>query len=151
MGRSNAQRDVSIQIRNLQCMKASVDLAVRCTGRFESHRLSFGHYSCQRVPPQVARQGTLLRISFETLFEYLQFLKVTAGCLRCCGRHAAFYLAAAVSDFYIPWSQMVTPSSLDHPLRRMSHSTLSQSYALFHASMSSLLPKTKYVIGDICG
>ena len=43
---------------------------------------------------QVAAQGTLLRISFETLFEYLKFLQVTALCLRPHGERVAFYLAA---------------------------------------------------------
>lgn len=52
--------------------------------------------------------GTLLRLSFETLFEYLTYLKSIAVALdsTSCGRRAAFYLAAAVSDFYVPRSEM---------------------------------------------
>ena len=50
--------------------------------------------------------GTLLRISFETLFEYLVYLKAIAGALAPFGPRAAFYLAAAVSDFYVPLSSM---------------------------------------------
>lgn len=50
--------------------------------------------------------GTLLRISFETLFEYLTYLKSIAGALDSFGCRAAFYLAAAVSDFYVPRSEM---------------------------------------------
>ena len=38
----------------------------------------------------------------------LQSLRTIAEQLRPLGRHAVFYLAAAVSDFYIPWSQMVS-------------------------------------------
>ena len=37
----------------------------------------------------------------------VQSLRAIAEELRPLGRHAAFYLAAAVSDFYIPWPQMV--------------------------------------------
>ena len=37
----------------------------------------------------------------------VQSLRTIAGELRPLGRQAAFYLAAAVSDFYIPWPQMV--------------------------------------------
>ena len=50
--------------------------------------------------------GTLLRISFETLFEYLVYLKAIAEALNPFGPRAAFYLAAAVSDFYVPLSSM---------------------------------------------
>lgn len=52
-------------------------------------------------------KGTLLRISFETLFQYLKYLEAIAAALQPCGAKAAFYLAAAVSDFYIPWQDMV--------------------------------------------
>ena len=82
-------------------------------------------------------QGTLLRIPYITLFEYLQvrsygcfddccklvnvppvvvlnsvasslqYLKYISEKLRPCGKRAAFFLAAAVSDFFLPWSQMV--------------------------------------------
>ena len=37
----------------------------------------------------------------------VQTLRIIAEQLRPLGRRAAFYLAAAVSDFYIPWPQMV--------------------------------------------
>lgn len=37
----------------------------------------------------------------------VQSLRAIAQQLRPLGRHAALYLAAAVSDFYIPWPQMV--------------------------------------------
>ncbi|BDA44561.1 Phosphopantothenate-cysteine ligase 2 [Coccomyxa sp. Obi] len=62
---------------------------------------------CVSRAKEAAARGVLLRIPFETLFEYLQCLRVISAGLRPCGRQAAFYLAAAVSDFYIPWSQMV--------------------------------------------
>lgn len=63
-------------------------------------------------------QGTLLRIPYITLFEYLQYLKTISDCLRPVGRRAAYYLAAAVSDFFLPWKQMVEHKiqSSDGPL-----------------------------------
>lgn len=42
------------------------------------------------------------------LMQYLQYLKTISDCLRPCGKKAAFYLAAAVSDFFLPWKQMVS-------------------------------------------
>lgn len=72
--------------------------------------------------------GRLLRIAFTTVFDYILLLRVVAEelqaccgpamhtsryampqCLtgltamQSCGRDAMFYLAAAVSDFYVPW------------------------------------------------
>ena len=44
----------------------------------------------------------------------LQSLRSIAEALRPLGRHAVFYLAAAVSDFYIPWPQMVSPINFPH-------------------------------------
>ena len=43
-------------------------------------------------------------------YVFLQYLKTISDCLRPVGRRAAFYLAAAVSDFFLPWKQMVRDS-----------------------------------------
>lgn len=48
----------------------------------------------------------LLPIEFSTLSEYLHLLKAAAQALSTIGAKAMFYLAAAVSDFYIPASEM---------------------------------------------
>ncbi|XP_068598840.1 phosphopantothenate--cysteine ligase [Brachionichthys hirsutus] len=48
----------------------------------------------------------LLPIEFSTLSEYLHLLKAAAQALSTIGSQAMFYLAAAVSDFYIPASEM---------------------------------------------
>ena len=37
----------------------------------------------------------------------LQLLKMVATCMSSVGPHGMFYLAAAVSDFYVPWDSMV--------------------------------------------
>uniref|UniRef100_A0A3Q2PUM5 Phosphopantothenate--cysteine ligase n=2 Tax=Fundulus heteroclitus TaxID=8078 RepID=A0A3Q2PUM5_FUNHE len=55
---------------------------------------------------QVKDGGLLLPIEFNTLSEYLHLLKAAAQALSAIGSKAMFYLAAAVSDFYIPASEM---------------------------------------------
>ncbi|KAJ4965661.1 hypothetical protein NE237_017510 [Protea cynaroides] len=49
----------------------------------------------------------LLKLPFTTIFEYLQILRMVAISMRSLGAHCMFYLAAAVSDFYVPWDCMV--------------------------------------------
>lgn len=41
------------------------------------------------------------------MFYILQILKIVATRLKKLDRHAMFYMAAAVSDFYVPWNKMV--------------------------------------------
>ncbi|XP_070704805.1 phosphopantothenate--cysteine ligase [Pempheris klunzingeri] len=56
---------------------------------------------------QEVKEGRLLLpIEFSTLSEYLHLLKAAAQALSTIGSKAMFYLAAAVSDFYIPASEM---------------------------------------------
>ncbi|XP_034441813.1 phosphopantothenate--cysteine ligase [Hippoglossus hippoglossus] len=55
---------------------------------------------------EVKDGGLLLPIEFSTLSEYLHLLKAAAQALSTIGPKAMFYLAAAVSDFYIPASEM---------------------------------------------
>ncbi|KAL5779582.1 hypothetical protein ACOSQ2_010319 [Xanthoceras sorbifolium] len=50
--------------------------------------------------------GVLLKLPFTTIFEYLQMLQMIAFTTRSLGPYAMFYLAAAVSDFYVPWKSM---------------------------------------------
>ncbi|PKU70070.1 Phosphopantothenate--cysteine ligase 2 [Dendrobium catenatum] len=50
--------------------------------------------------------GFLLKLPFTTIFEYLQIIQVVATSLSCLGPRGMFYLAAAVSDFYVPWENM---------------------------------------------
>ncbi|XP_050234080.1 phosphopantothenate--cysteine ligase 2-like [Mercurialis annua] len=50
--------------------------------------------------------GHLLKIPFTTTFEYLQILQMIAISMNNLGPHSMFYLAAAVSDFYVPWKDM---------------------------------------------
>uniref|UniRef100_A0A8C2EGD7 Phosphopantothenate--cysteine ligase n=1 Tax=Cyprinus carpio TaxID=7962 RepID=A0A8C2EGD7_CYPCA len=54
----------------------------------------------------VKAAGLLLPVEFNTLSEYLHLLKAAAQALSSIGSKAMFYLAAAVSDFYIPAYEM---------------------------------------------
>ncbi|XP_078444577.1 phosphopantothenate--cysteine ligase 2-like [Wolffia australiana] len=51
-------------------------------------------------------RGQLLKIPFTSIFEYLQVLRIVAGSMKSLESSAMFYLAAAVSDFYVPWESM---------------------------------------------
>ncbi|XP_036957096.1 phosphopantothenate--cysteine ligase [Acanthopagrus latus] len=55
---------------------------------------------------EVKESRLLLPVEFNTLSEYLHLLKAAAQALSTIGSKAMFYLAAAVSDFYIPASEM---------------------------------------------
>lgn len=55
---------------------------------------------------EVKESRLLLPIEFSALSEYLHLLKATAQALSPIGSKGMFYLAAAVSDFYIPASEM---------------------------------------------
>ncbi|XP_062097945.1 phosphopantothenate--cysteine ligase 2-like [Humulus lupulus] len=52
------------------------------------------------------KKGFLLKLPFTTIFEYLQMLRMIALSTSNLGPNAMFYLAAAVSDFYVPWQSM---------------------------------------------
>ena len=56
---------------------------------------------------QVTREGRLLQIDFTTLVDYLHLLRACSLILATVERRALLYLAAAVSDFYIPRDKMV--------------------------------------------
>ncbi|KAM9299038.1 phosphopantothenate--cysteine ligase [Gastrophryne carolinensis] len=55
---------------------------------------------------KVKDEATLLPVRFTTLSDYLHLLQAAACALSPLGSKAMFYLAAAVSDFYIPASEM---------------------------------------------
>ncbi|XP_068018910.1 phosphopantothenate--cysteine ligase [Melanerpes formicivorus] len=59
-----------------------------------------------RAYRRAAEDGALLAIEFTGLTEYLALLRAAARALAPLGSSVMFYLAAAVSDFYIPASEM---------------------------------------------
>ncbi|XP_052804801.1 phosphopantothenate--cysteine ligase-like [Mya arenaria] len=54
----------------------------------------------------VMREGRLLLVDFTSLGDYLHLLRATSRILNPLGKRAILYLAAAVSDFYIPVDKM---------------------------------------------
>lgn len=74
----------------------------------ESCGTRYDAFSMQAVcsATQFEKSNRLLRLPFVTLFEYLRFLEAIAVAVRPLHRRAVLYLAAAVSDFYLPWSDM---------------------------------------------
>ena len=52
-------------------------------------------------------KGLLLQIPFTTVTEYLFMLREMAMSMKPLGRHGMYYLAAAVSDFFIPSTRTV--------------------------------------------
>ncbi|NXV62572.1 PPCS ligase, partial [Molothrus ater] len=71
-------------------------------GAASAERLVRAGYGYQRA----TEEGALLAIEFTGLVEYLALLRAAARALAPLGSSAMFYLAAAVSDFYIPVSEM---------------------------------------------
>ncbi|XP_042334564.1 phosphopantothenate--cysteine ligase [Sceloporus undulatus] len=59
-----------------------------------------------RAYRRAKEEGALLALEFTGLQEYLQLLRAAARALAPLGSSAMFYLAAAVSDFYIPPSEL---------------------------------------------
>ncbi|KZO91610.1 DFP-domain-containing protein [Calocera viscosa TUFC12733] len=59
-----------------------------------------------RLYHEVQRAGTMLTLSFVTVDDYLFLLRAVAQEMEPLGRSAMFYLAAAVSDFYLPTQKM---------------------------------------------
>ncbi|KAH0843469.1 hypothetical protein HID58_092010 [Brassica napus] len=51
-------------------------------------------------------EARLLKLPFTTIYEYLQMLRLIATAFKDVGPCSMFYLAAAVSDFYVPWNSM---------------------------------------------
>ncbi|CAL7934754.1 unnamed protein product [Xylocopa violacea] len=55
---------------------------------------------------EVLNQDKLLQLTFTTLSEYLWLLRSACQALACLRNNAILYLAAAVSDFYIPSNEL---------------------------------------------
>lgn len=54
------------------------------------------------------QQGTLLTLNFVTINDYLFLLRAVSEQMACLGRRAMYYLAAAVSDFFLPTRRLVS-------------------------------------------
>lgn len=65
-------------------------------------------------------EGTLLQMDFTTVNDYLWILREMAGVLSVMGRRGMFYLAAAVSDFFLPLDKIVSHATLGIIQHKMS-------------------------------
>lgn len=52
--------------------------------------------------------GRILYINFTSVHDYFWLLRAACECLTTTGPRAMLYLAAAVSDFYVPSNQLVS-------------------------------------------
>jgi phosphopantothenate---cysteine ligase (ATP) len=59
-----------------------------------------------------AKSGRMLKIPFTTLTDYLWLLRASTASMATLGNRAMVYLAAAVSDFYLPLDQLVRNSKI---------------------------------------
>lgn len=62
-----------------------------------------------RAHKEAQRDGTLLSVEFQTVNEYLWLLRAVTSEMASLGRRGMFYLAAAVSDFFLPEERIVSP------------------------------------------
>lgn len=74
-------------------------VAVKCSERARIHCLLSKYESFSK---------TCLQLTYVTLGDYLWLLKGISNELNSIGSRALLYLAAAVSDFYIPKTEMVS-------------------------------------------
>ena len=72
--------------------------------KFESNKINFNEIF--KTYSKVKENNLLIKIEFTTLFEYLSLLELTCRAVNCLKQNALIYLAAAVSDFYIPKNEM---------------------------------------------
>ncbi|XAR48600.1 Phosphopantothenate--cysteine ligase [Bertholletia excelsa] len=86
----------------LECFEVSKELKVQVR-----QSQSEGVQKAISENSTAAERGVLLKVPFTTIFEYLQILHLIATSMKNLGPHAMFCLAAAVSDFYVPWKSMV--------------------------------------------
>ena len=65
-----------------------------------------------RAHQRAQAEGTLLSVDFQTVNEYLWLLKSVTALMAPLGRRGMFYLAAAVSDFFLPEDRIVSQGPL---------------------------------------
>ena len=82
-----------------------------------------------RTYKYIKRQGLLLTITFQTVDEYLQRLQLCSEAVNIAGSLGLVYLAAAVSDFYIPPEKRVLHKiqSRDYGVQSMAPTSVSSS------------------------
>lgn len=85
----------------LECFEPSDDSGIHvCSPYAEAVKSAIQEHK------SAVNSGYFLQLDFTTLFEYLQILQVITLAINRLGAYGMFYLAAAVSDFYVPWDSM---------------------------------------------
>jgi phosphopantothenate-cysteine ligase len=56
----------------------------------------------------LSTKGSLLKVSFVSVNDYLFYLRAIANEMSALGANGMYYLAAAVSDFYVPAEKLVS-------------------------------------------
>ncbi|KAI8015401.1 Phosphopantothenate--cysteine ligase 2 [Camellia lanceoleosa] len=87
----------------LECFEVSEELNIQV---HQSHSKAV-----KRAISEHCGRRPLVETSFTTIFEYLQILQLIAMSMRNLQTRAMFYLAAAASDFYVPWKSMLETDS----------------------------------------
>ena len=88
--------------------------------------------STLRSYKHIKQQGLLLTINFRTVDDYLHKLQVCSEAINVCGSLALVYLAAAVSDFYIPEE------------KRTLHKIQSRDYGIKSQASSSIVSTSSF-------
>lgn len=96
-----------------------------------SHRLQ----SALRERNRIVRHGLLLTVTFRTVEDYLSKFQMCCEAVNICGTLGLVYLAAAVSDFYIPKDKRAIHKiqSRDYGLQSSAHSSSGESVTSFGA------------------
>ena len=95
--------------------------------------------STLRKYKHIKQQGLLLTINFRTVDDYLHKLQVCSEAINVCGSLALVYLAAAVSDFYIPEEKRVLHKiqSRDYGIKSQASSSIVSTSSFGGESISS--------------
>ncbi|KAF8773636.1 Phosphopantothenate--cysteine ligase like protein [Argiope bruennichi] len=99
------------------------DSSVPCKNDYGTNSIKVEGSVCDRLVPllneykKIQEKRMLLKLQFNTLSSYLHMLYIAAQAIRPLGKDVILYLAAAVSDFYIPAKDMAEHKiSSDEPL-----------------------------------
>lgn len=81
----------------------AIDIANKGRGEFYKKVDAFNKYCCKKSP----YSGLLLKVEFETVHDYLRDLETISKEIAASKLKSISYLAAAVSDFYLPEDKIV--------------------------------------------
>lgn len=74
--------------------------------KIDQSKLKFDFQKIFSEYQEYTENNMLLNIEYTTLFDYFSLLEFSCKTLKCLEKNAMIYLAAAVSDFYVPKNEM---------------------------------------------